>query len=96
MAKFNPEKQYTWQQDDVFEMSGKDFGLILNTFRAVLNTEQASLVLATHRASIVMESVLAQNIERGIGKEVVSTSPNVSDEAVNAAGPKTMEVVKDS
>lgn len=82
MSTFNPEKQYTWQQDDVFEMSGKDFGLILNTFRAILNTEEASRVIATHRASVVMEAVLAQNIERGIGKEVMPPDVDTKMEVV--------------
>ena len=36
MATYDPNKRYTWTPNDKFELSGAEFGLILNAFRATL------------------------------------------------------------
>jgi len=41
MAQYDPNKRYTWGPDSKFEISGQDFGLILNTVRTFLASEEA-------------------------------------------------------
>ena len=68
--KYDPNKVYTWAQDEKFELTGREFGLILNTLRAVLNTEQANTILMANTANRVIENIMADMVEKGIIKEV--------------------------
>jgi predicted transcriptional regulator len=70
MAQYDPSKKYTWTPEDTFTLSGKEFGLILNTVRAYLASEEAArfqLMLKTNEA---IEEVLARAVETDIVKEV--------------------------
>ena len=66
---YDPNKKYTWTPEDKFELSGSEFGLILNTLRAVLNTEEAGRILLANQANNVVEGILAQAVEAGVVKE---------------------------
>ena len=41
MATYDPNKRYTWTPEDKFELTGQEFGLILNTVRTYLMSEEA-------------------------------------------------------
>ena len=71
MAQYDPNKRYTWQPEDKFELSGREFGLILNTLRAILNTEEAAKIMLAQQANAAIESVMAKGVELDIVKEVV-------------------------
>ncbi len=66
---YDPNKKYTWTQEDQFVLSGGEFGLILNTLRAVLNTQEAARILLANQANQVVEGVLARGVESGVIKE---------------------------
>jgi len=63
---YDPNKKYTWTPDDQFVISGGEFGLILNTLRAVLNTPEAARILLANKANDVIEATLAKAVEAGI------------------------------
>ena len=67
---YDPNKKYSWTPDDVFQMSGQEFGLVLNAVRAILNTQEAARILLANEAGKAVESVLARNVESGMVKEV--------------------------
>ena len=69
MATYDPSKRYTWTPNDKFELSGNEFGLILNAFRAVLNTEEAGRILLANEANQVVERILAKAVEADVVKE---------------------------
>ena len=69
--KFDPNKKYTWSQDDVFTITGREFGLLLNSLRAVVSTKEAQTIILASKAADIMEDVLAQNVEIGIVKEII-------------------------
>ena len=71
MAQYDPNKRYTWQPEDKFELSGREFGLILNTLRAILNTEEAAKILLAQQANAAIEAVMAKGVEMDIVKEAV-------------------------
>jgi hypothetical protein len=62
---FDPSKKYTWKLDSEFSLSGNDFGILLNSLRAILSTEEAQRVLLADKASQIMEGVLAKAVENG-------------------------------
>ena len=70
--KYNPDKDYSWNPDEKFVISGREFGLILNTVRAILSTEQAQQILLADRTNYVLEGIMAREVENGkiIEKEV--------------------------
>ena len=66
MATYNPSLRYTWTPEDKFELSGQEFGLILNAFRAILSTEEAAKILLAQKASETIDSIMAKAVESGI------------------------------
>lgn len=70
MAKYDPSKRYTWQKEDTFELSGEDFGMILNAFRGVLGTPEAARILLINEANKAIENTMAKAVEQGVVIEV--------------------------
>jgi len=71
MAQYDPNKRYSWSPEDKFELSGREFGLILNTLRAILNTEEASKIILAQQANAAIEAVMAKGVEADIVKEAI-------------------------
>ena len=67
---FDPNKKYTWAIDSEFTLSGNDFGILLNSLRAILSTEEAQRILLAEKASQIMEATLAEAVENGSVVEV--------------------------
>jgi hypothetical protein len=66
---YDPNKKYSWTPEDSFTLSGSEFGLILNAFRAVLNSQEAARILLANQANTAIESILASAVEAGVVKE---------------------------
>lgn len=63
--KYNPEKMYSWNPDETFSISGREFGLILNTLRSILNTEQAQQIILAHKTNEILERIMEENVKSG-------------------------------
>ena len=68
--KFDPTKKYTWSPDVQFAISGHDFGLLLNTLRAITGTKEAHTILMAHDAGDALEKTLANAVETGVVVEL--------------------------
>ena len=68
---YDPNKKYTWAAEDSFILSGGEFGVILNTLRAILGTPEAAKILLANQANNIVEGSLARAVESGIVKEAV-------------------------
>ena len=68
--KFDPNKKYTWEYSAEFVLNGKDFGMLLNALRAVINTKEAQTILLAKQAGDVLEDTLAAAVEAGVVVEV--------------------------
>lgn len=78
MASYDPSKRYTWTPQDKFELTGSEFGMILNAFRSMLNTEEAARILLINEANQAIERALASAVEADIVKETPEeSSPKV-------------------
>ena len=69
MAKYNPKLKYTWTPEDTFTMSGADFGLILNTVRSYLSSEEAARFQLMMKTNEVIEKLMIDGVEADIIKE---------------------------
>jgi len=68
---YDPNKKYSWTPEDSFTLSGGEFGVILNTLRAILSTQEASKILLANQANTIVEATLAKAVEDGIDKEAL-------------------------
>ena len=75
MATYDPAKKYTWTPEDSFTLTGAQFGLILNTVRAYLSSEEAARFQLMMQANEVIEKLMIQGVEADIIKEVEAEAP---------------------
>ena len=68
---YDPAKKYTWKDENTFTLKGGEFGLILNTLRNILATEEAAKFLLAQQANKVLESQLADAVAAGTVVEAV-------------------------
>lgn len=83
MAQYDPNERYTWAPDSKFELKGSEFGLILNTIRSILSTEEAAKVMLAQNANASLEAILARGVESGevkpAEKEESIVDPTISE-----------------
>lgn len=65
----NNNKRYVWDPQASFTISGREFALILNTFKNILNTEEAARIFLAQECAQIMERQLEEGIKSGIVKE---------------------------
>jgi hypothetical protein len=75
---FDPQKQYTWNTNDTFTLSGADFGLVLNALRSTISTQEAARILLAVDAHDAVQGALARAVEAGQVKEVEKEASNNS------------------
>ena len=56
MADYNPNSRYTWKPEDKFQITGQQFGLILNMVRSYLGTEEAGKFMLMQQTNDVIET----------------------------------------
>jgi hypothetical protein len=71
MTTYDPSKKYQWTPETQFTIPGGEFGLILNSLRAIVTTPEAVKILTAAQAANVIESVLAKAVEEGAVTEAV-------------------------
>ena len=62
---YDPTKVYTWTPEDKFEMTGEQFGIILNAIRGVLSTPEAARILLLDKANTAIENMMVKAVEQG-------------------------------
>lgn len=67
---YDPQKKYTWGPEDQFSLKGDEFGLILNSLRAVLGTPEASRIMLAHQANNIIEQMVERAVQAGVAKEM--------------------------
>ena len=78
MAQYDPAKRYTWTPEDSFTLTGQQFGLILNTVRAYLSSEEAARFQLMMQANEVIEKLMIDGVENDTIKEVEAPIEEVS------------------
>lgn len=72
--KYDPAKKYKWEHTDVFQMSGTDFGTIMNALGTFLQIYGPPIKLA-ESAYESAQKVLKNAVEFGIAKELPENEP---------------------
>ena len=75
MTQYDPNKRYSWTPQDKFEMTGEQFGTILNAIRAIIGSPEAQRILALARANDAIEQMMVKAVEEGIVLEIPDPSP---------------------
>jgi hypothetical protein len=63
MAQYDPNKSYSWKPETKFQVTGKEFGLLLQVVKTELSSEAASKVMLYQRLNAALEAILAQAVE---------------------------------
>jgi hypothetical protein len=74
MSNYDPTKMYTWTPEDKFEMSGEQFGIVLNAIRGILATPEAARILMLDKANAAIENIMAKAVEQGTVTEAEKPS----------------------
>jgi len=67
--EYNEKKMYKWNPKDTFEFDGDQFGRILHSFREILSTPEAQVILRANEANKIMEEKMKEYVEKGVIKE---------------------------
>jgi hypothetical protein len=67
---YDVNKKYTWTPEATFQLSGRDFGLVLNALRSILNTPEASQIILANEANKSIEEVMSKAVSLGTVIEV--------------------------
>ena len=78
MAQYDPKLMYQWGPDDKFEMSGEEFGLVLNAIRGILSTPEAARILLLDKANTAIEGMMIKAVEQGTVKEAENPPTDAS------------------
>jgi len=89
MATYDPTKNYTWNPDTKFVISGQDLGLILNTLRGILATQEATNAIMAYEANKRIESLVAKSVEDGSIYEVRSSEQQEASLPIQAVPEST-------
>ena len=81
MAQYDPAKRYTWTPEDTFQLSGQEFGLILNMVRSYLASEDGARFQLMSQTNEVIEKIMKAGVEADVIKEVVEETPTEALEA---------------
>lgn len=74
---FDPNKSYTWEKNVNFELTGSEFGFILNSLRKSLSTPESQNILTQAQSLSIIENLLSLKIQQGLVKEM---SPETTPE----------------
>ena len=84
MAEYNPQSRYTWKPEDKFEITGQQFGLILNMVRSYLSSEDAGKFMMMQQTNDVIEGIMKQGGESGVIVESPEEQPPVQPTPLKA------------
>jgi len=73
--KYDPNKRYSWTPQDKFELTGEQFGTILNAVRAIVGTPETQRILAIVRANEAIEAMMVKAVEDGVVLEIPEQKP---------------------
>lgn len=96
MPKYDPNKQYKWEEETDFTLSGSEFGLIMNTFRSVLRSPEAQRILMINTANEAVEEVMKRSVETGLVKEAPMPDAQAPPPQTSEALPAMKKVEDDA
>lgn len=73
---YDPNKSYRWQPDTEFKLTGAEFGIVLNSLRAIIMTEEAQRILLANEANKIVENILYKGVESGDVTEAKDEQPS--------------------
>jgi hypothetical protein len=66
---YDPSKQYVWDPAAIFTLTGKEFGLWLNTVRTKVSSKEAIELRMLLECNNIIEEIMARGVASGVIKE---------------------------
>ena len=67
---YDPSKRYSWTPEDKFELTGDQFGTVLNAIRAIVGTPETQRIISIMKANDVFENLMFKAVEEGVVLEI--------------------------
>jgi hypothetical protein len=65
-TEYSPQKNYKWEPSDVFEISGDQFSVLLNTIRYHVSQPGGAPMVNIMSMNTVVEDILKKGVEAGV------------------------------
>ncbi len=65
-SKFEPNKPYKWNPDDIFEITGQQFASIYHALNAAVTTREGATLAQMYEAYSVTLDVFKDGVEQGV------------------------------
>ncbi len=79
---FDINKNYTWQPDDEFVISGLELDTLYKATRAIISTPEAQMIFMAKQTFDIAQTILKEGVEEGIIKEM----PQAAGEKLETTG----------
>lgn len=76
MSNYDPSKRYSWTPEDRFELTGDQFGTVLNAIRAIMGTPETQRIIAIAKANEVFENLMVKAVSDGVVLEIPEPGKN--------------------
>ena len=77
--QYDPTKNYKWAHDDVFELQGMDFSLLIQHFNKEIYNPTGTTVAEKISVHNLLQSILENAVEIGVAKEVEKPEESVDE-----------------
>jgi len=67
---YDPAKKYTWEPEAIFVLTGKQFGLWLNTVRGIVGSREAMEMRMAMECNNTLEALMEQGVKSGVITEL--------------------------
>ncbi len=85
-SKFEINKPYAWEPDDIFEITGQQFALLYHALTQEINNAGGASIAQKYQAYLVMMEIFEDGVKQGVIKEKEEPKridPQTEGEVVN-------------
>ena len=69
VGKYDPTKNYVWNRDDIFSVTGAEIESWNNAIGVYVNTPEYQRFMQLQKAALLMQDFIKQSVEQGLIKE---------------------------
>lgn len=68
MSKYDPTKRYFWEKSQIFQFTGEEYAVLLNSIRSMLSTPEAQRIIGLYKAHEILDNILKNAVENDLVK----------------------------
>lgn len=80
VPKYDPSKNYTWDAQDIFTVTGAEIDIWNKAMAVYVNTPEFQRYLVLQKAASVMQAFIQESVEQSLIKEKIEESPKPKED----------------